>query len=260
MRLQYLLMLASALVLLGSAQAYYNITAINTTVTLSGNSSAHVIETFSLYISNSSVQQYVKNRDAVGLSLSDWQSILYTTQLTQHIISVRHSTYGFTFLPGPLVTQSNGGEALLTMSYYLNNVTSITNIAPRKFKYTFNDSVFNFENTASGQTLPYNTRLNIVIPTGAQAVSIYPLPDLPTPTPTSNYNNFTSFSWFSGEPLSQFSFSFIMTQSLQDEVLSYFSGIYQRYAVLLYVVIIAIIVLILVYVYLRAGRDSESKK
>lgn len=258
MRLTYILILLSSLVMLGSTQAYYNITSINTTVILNGNSSAHVIESFNLYISNSSVQQYTQNRNAVGISLSDWQNIIYTTQLTQHIINARHSTYGFTFLPGPLVKTYNGGDALLTMSYYINNVTSITNIAPRKFEYTFNDTVFNFENTGNGQALPDDARLNIIIPQGAQLLSIYPLPDLPAPTYLNDYKNFTSFSWFSGEPLSQFSFSFIMAQSLQGEVLAYFSNIYDNYKVDLYLLLAAIIAFVIIYVYYNAGRQQNS--
>lgn len=257
MRFQYLFILVSVLLLLGSSQAYYNVTFVNTTLILSSNSSAHVIETLNLYVSNTSMQQYVQNRDSIGLSLSDWQSILYTSQLTEHIINSRHSTYGFTFLPGPLTTQYSGGQALLTMSYYVNNVTTIKEISPRKFEYTFNDSLFNFENTANGQALPENTRLNIIIPSGAQALTIYPLPDYPPPTFINNYKNFTEFAWFSGEPLSQFSFSFITTQSLQQEVLSYFTSVYDQYRIALYIMVVAIIAFILAYVYRRAGLDGS---
>jgi uncharacterized protein YpmB len=260
MRLTYLLALLSSLVLLGSANAYYNVTFINTTLILNGNSSAHVVETFNIYVSNSSMQQYTQNRNAVGISLSDWQNIIYTTQLTQHIINAHHSTYGFTFLPGPLITEVNGGDTIFTMSYYVNNVTSIKNVAPRQFEYTFNDTLFNFENTANGQVLPADVRLNIIIPTGSEALLLYPLPDLPAPAVINDYKNNTAFSWFSGEPLSQFSFSFIATQSLQTEVLSYFSDIYGNYKVAIYLVVIVAIALAIVYVYLKSGREASEDK
>ena len=259
MMLKYAALLLVFMAIMPSVHAYYNITAINTTVTLYKNTSAHVIETFNLFVSNSSMQQYLTNRDAVGLSLSDWQKTLYTTQLTEHIINSRHSSYGFTFLPGPLITSFQNGEALLTMSYYVNNVTMIKNIAPRKFEYAFNSSVFNFENTASGQTLPDNVRLNILLPQGAQAISMYPLPDYPPPTYLGNYGNFTDFSWYSGEPLAQFSFYFVETQGLQQEVLDYFSGLYSSYRALFYVVAVAIVVLVIAYSYLRAGRRQEGE-
>ncbi len=256
MRIYLLAFAAVAALLLSGVHAYYNITFINDTVILNSNTSAHVIETFTLHISNASAQDYLKNRDAIGLSLSDWEKIIYTTDLRQHILSPVHSAYSFTFLPGPLISTLNGSQALFTMSYYLDNVTSVKEIAPRIFGYAFNDSVFNFENEASGQTLPYNTRLNIIIPADASAVSLYPLPDSPPPTFINNYYNFTSFSWFSGEPLSQFSFSFTIRQSLQAEVLSYFSGIYNNYADQLYLIFIVAIVFILAYLYLRTGSKK----
>ncbi len=259
MRLRYLLMPLLSLLLLGSSHAFYNITFVNTTVILSGNSSAHVIETFNLYVSNASVLQYTQNRDAIGLSLSDWQNILYTNLLTQHIVSQKRSTYGFTFLPGPLVSQFGGGQALLTMSYDVNNVTTVRNIAPRKFEYTFNDSVFNFIDTVNGQALPSNVRLNLVIPERSQILMVYPLPDLPSPSSLGDYKNLTTFSWFSGEPLSQFSFSFVSTQSLQGEVLGYFSSIYNAYKIVLYAILIAAIAAILIYVYLHSGRTPEKE-
>lgn len=259
MRLQFALSILLALVFLGNLSAYYNVTFVNTTLVLYPNSSAHVTETFDLFISNSSVQQYIQSRNAVGLSLSDWQNILYTSQLTEHIINSQHSQYGFIFLPGPLITQYNGGIATLTMSYNVNNVTDVKIIAPRQFKYTFNDSVFNFENTAEGQALPSNERLNIIIPSQAYNVSASPLPDLPQPS-SNNYKNITAFSWFSGEPLSQFSFSFIISESLQDEVLSYFSGVYSSYSRLIYATVVIVIIVIIAYVYLRVGRENTENK
>ncbi len=261
MKLGYLLLVAIAIALIGNANAYYNVTYLNTTVILNPNSSAHVVETVGIFVSNASVTQYVQSRDAVSTNgqLSSWQKIIYSTQLTEHIVNIHHSAYGFDFLPGPLVKQYNGGSAILTMSYYVNNVTTVSNIAPRKFEYTFNNSVFNFESTTSGQALPYDTRLNIIIPKGAQLNKTYPLPDNPQPTSEylNQYTNYTSFSWFSGEPLEQFSFSFIITQSLQDEVFAYFAGIYGRYSEALYLALAAVIAIVLVYVYLKSGKNTH---
>ncbi len=261
MRLGYPLLIAIGLVLIGNVHAYYNVTFLNTTVILNPNSSARVVETLGIFVSNASVTQYIQSRDAVGTNgqLSSWQKIIYSTQLTEHIVNIHHSAYGFDFLPGPLVKQYNGGSAILTMSYYVNNVTTISNIAPRKFEYTFNSSVFNFESTTSGQALPYDTRLNIIIPQGAQLNKTYPLPDSPPPTSEylNQYTNYTSFSWFSGEPLGQFSFSFIITQSLQNEVFAYFAKIYDNYSWILYVGLAALIAIILIYVYLKSGRSSH---
>lgn len=248
---------------LGNAHAYYNITFINTTLVLNSNQSARVIETMDIFISNSSVAQYIQSRNAVGTTLSYWQSLLYTKLLTEHIVNNQHSIYGFSFLAGPLLSSYNGGTALLTMDYYVNNVTTANIIAPRSFKYVFNDSVFNFEHTTggpNGQTLPNNARLTIIIPKGARVVSIYPQPDSPSPNFVGNYTDVTAFSWDTGEPLSQFSFSYITTQSLQQEVLAYFSGIYKggksfyiNNKVLFYLVAVILIVAA-AYVYIRSRQ------
>ncbi len=271
MRIAYIMVLFSLLVLLGNVNAYYNVTFINTTVVLNSNTSAHIVETFDVFVSNSSVQQYTQNRNSIGLTLTDWQKTLYTTKLVQHIINPKHSTYGFTFLPGPLTLQANGsqptmitpgpisqqgngGETVLTMSYYVNNVTDVKTIAPREFEYTFNDSVLNFVNTINGQALPQYSRLNIIIPEDSQLVKVYPLPDYPSPSFLGNYKNFTSFSWYSQEPLSQFSFSFISKESLQNEVVGYFSGIYYHEQNLIYFVLLAGILISVVYIYLKFWR------
>ncbi len=238
-----------SLLLVSNAYAYYNITYTNTTVILNNNQSAHVIEQFSLFVSNASLSQYASNRNAVGVSLSYWQKIIYTSTLQEHIVSSAHSIYGFEFLPGPLVTIGNNGSAVLTMNYYINNITSVMNTAPRKFEYSFNNTFFNFENTANGQTLPYNTRLNLIVSKGDQVVTLYPLPDSPGAGFAGNYTNVTEFSWYSGEPLSSFSFSYITTQSLQNEVVSYFTGIYTNYTTLVYIAVLAIIVFVGVYIY-----------
>lgn len=257
MRLRFALIFLFSLMMFGSFSAYYNITFVNTTIVLNSNTSGHVVEVFTLYVSNSSLQQYQTDRDAVGLSLSDWQKILYNSGLNQHIISSTHSTSNFEFLPGPLViNQYNAGQALLTMSYDINNITSVVPIAPRKFEYTFNSSVFNFESTASGQVLPNDQRLNLIIPSGTQALSIYPLPDNPSPTFLGNYTNFTRFSWFSGEPLSQFTFTFIAQQSLQAEVVAYLTAVYSQYNLLIYIIILGAIAFILAYVYFRSGKEK----
>ncbi len=244
-----------ALLALSNVYAYYNITSINTTVILNSNNSAHVIEQFTLFVSNSSYSQYISNRNAIGLSLNYWQKVLYTSQLQEDIIGSGHSIYNFNFISGPLVIQTqNGGIAMLSLDYNINNITNVTNIAPRKFEYSFNSSLFNFINTASGQTLPADTRLNLIIPSGADVVSVYPAPDSPHQNSNGNYTNSTLFSWYSGEPLSSFTFKYVTTQSLQNEVLTYLQNIYANYSTALYLAGIIIIVLAILYLYLSSRR------
>lgn len=238
--------------LFSNAHAYFNITQVNTTMVLSQNTtSADVIETFSLYMSNQSVQAYAQDRSAYNLSLADWQNILQSSELTPHILNPKGSVSKLTFLPGSIIPHGTGADALLIMTYTINNVSTVNEIAPRKFEYTFNDSVLNFEHTASGEALPQNIRFTLVIPKGARVVSISPLPDSPPPNFVDNYTNVTAFSWYAAEPLYHFTFSYLITQSLQQEVASYFSNIYSHENVYIYAVIVVLLVLLAIYIYVR---------
>lgn len=249
--LKYAVFVLALSAILGNAFAYYNVTSVNTTVILNKSTTARVIETFSLYISNSSMSQYVASRGAYNFTLGGWQKILQSSLLTQHILNPRASASNYTFLPGALVRTGSGGYAVLIMGYVVPNVTSVKEIAPRKFEYSFNDSVFNFNHAASGQELSPDTRLNILVPNDSQIVSIYPLPDSPAPNFVGRYTNVTTFSWFSQEPLSEFSLSYILTESPQSEVINYFTNMYASYSTLIYALIVIFVCLFVAYVYFK---------
>lgn len=245
----YIFVIIGFFFVISNSYAYYNLTNINTTIILNANQSSHVVEQFTFYISNASISAYQQNRDAIGLTLTDWQKVLFTSNLQENILGNGHSFYKFEFLPGPLIMVPNGGYATMTMNYYVNNITTIKNIGPRKFEYTFNDNSFNFQQEASGQILPVNTRLNIIIPGGSDVLSVYPLPDVPKPNFIDNYTNQTEFSWYAGEPLSQFSFQYVIIESPETEVLDYFQGVYQKYYELIYALIVIAIIVFALYFY-----------
>ncbi len=252
-----LLYLAVALMLLiPNTHAYFNVTSLNTTVTLNPNNSAHVTESFKLYISNSSLQTYFNDRQAINLTLSGWQKALQSDLLATHILNPKSGIYGFTILPSPITYALGNGTAILTMSYYVNNVTTEKAIGPRKFEYTFNDTVFNFAHIVSGQTLPPYARLNIIIPKGSEVVSVYPVPDYPHLNFIGNYTGSSQFSWYSNDPLATFSFSYIISQSPGQEVTSYFAYIYTNYKTFIYFVILVLFLVLVVYLY---ARMSENK-
>jgi hypothetical protein len=247
MRLALVASLALAFAVLVTTNcAYMNITFLNTTVLLGNNNSARVIEVLSLYVSNGSVGQYIADRQAVNLTLSDWQQVLNTNLLVEHILPTKSSVARFNFLPGPIENFGNGGIADLVLTYSVPNVTTVTNIGPRKFEYTFNKGVFNFLHTASGEALSQNTRLNILLPSGAQIVSVYPLPDSPQVSFVGNYSG-TRFSWYSGEPLSRFNLQYVTQESLQSEVVDYFSNIYEMYKSYLIPLLLTLFFGLLVY-------------
>jgi hypothetical protein len=234
--------------------ASFNATYLATNVFLSNSTNAHVVENIQLYISNSSTSAYIQDRQAFNLSLNDWQKAIGSPFLVEHILNPKGSISNFTFLPGPLTSTGNGGGyASLTMSYDTSNVTSVVAIAPRKFEYSFNSTVFNFLHTASGQNLPANAKLTITVPSGTQIMQIYPLPDSPQQNSVGQYNS-TSFSWFSGEPLKKFTFTYVITETPQQEVIQYFEYIYGTYTNLIYLLILLAIVAIGIYGYMKIFR------
>ncbi|MDE1804255.1 MAG: hypothetical protein KGH59_00520 [Candidatus Micrarchaeota archaeon] len=237
-----------------NVHAYFNVTYLNTTVVLNQNGSAHVTEALNLFISNSSIAQYQQDKQAINFTLSNWQAALGTNLLVEHILNPKSSVYGFEFLPGPINYAIRNASSVLTMSYYVNNITTISNIAPRKFQYAFNDSVFNFVHTATGQSLPPSARLNIVVPKGAQIVSIYPVPEYPNVAFVSNYTGAPLLSWYSQDPLSTFALTYIVSESPGAEVSSFFTHIYSNYNSLLLILLGAIIIAILVYLYIRVSN------
>ncbi|MDE1856171.1 MAG: hypothetical protein KGH49_02975 [Candidatus Micrarchaeota archaeon] len=255
MRIVFPALLVMSLLIL-NASAYFNVTYLNATVTLNSNGSAHVDEALNLFISNSSIAQYQQDRQAINFTLSKWQSALQTTLLVEHILNPKSSVYDFTFLPGPINYALKNASAQLTLSYDVSNVTTISNIAPRKFLYTFNDSVFNFVHTASGQSLSQIMRLNIRVPKGAEIVAISPAPDFPPPGFVANYTGYTQFSWYSAESLSGLAFSYVTTQSLGQEVSTFFTRIYNGYGALVLLSIIIIIVAIVAYLYLKVSNTK----
>lgn len=237
-----------------SVNANFNVTSLNTTVILNTNGSAHVVEALNLYISNSSIALYQQDRQAINFTLTNWQAAVNTNLLVEHILNPRSSVYGFTFLPGPITSAGQNANAQLTLSYYVNNVTTISSIAPRKFLYSFNNTVFNFIHTASGQSLPAISRLNIIVPRGSQIVSMYPVPDSPRLSFISNYTGSTTFSWYGGEPLSAFTFTYILTQSPGQEVSVFFNTLYTNYSALIFLLAGGIALALLIYLYVRVSN------
>lgn len=251
MRIGILCLLALGL-LATNAYASMNITYVNTTVFLNQSSTAKVVETFLVKMTNSTVPTYLSDRQAINLTIGEWRQALSTDLLIQHVFNPNSSIKDFTFLPGPII--SNNGQtayAIITMSYIAYNITTVQNIGPRKFDYLFDSSALNFEHTASGEALPTDLRFNIVIPKGSEVSDLFPEPDYPYPNSEGTYNNDTLISWDEGEPLSGFTFSYIVTQSLQDEVTAYFVNMYNGYTQQIYLVTIILAGMLAVYIYAK---------
>jgi hypothetical protein len=245
---------ALMLVVLAISSAYssYTITNLNTSVLLYKNSTALVTETYNISVTNTSVSQYVNDRAALNLTLSEWQSII-GSKLGQHILNPKASVSGFKLFPGPINKGSNGQFADLVLSYEVPNVTVVNRTGPRILLYSFNPAVFNFEHAASGEVLPQNTSLSLILPSQSQIMSVYPVPDSPSLAFSNNYANVSKLSWYTGEPLSKFSLKFEVTESLQEEVQTFAVELYNGLGVFLYLIIAVIVLAFIVYLYFRTG-------
>jgi|SRR5208283_2354883 len=246
---------ALALLMVGCVQlsgASYTINHITTQVTLNISTSASVQETFNISVSNSSVSQYISDRTALNLTLSNWQSIIGSS-LTQHIINPKTGVYNFRLLPGPLLSSPGGvQQAVITILYDVNNVTAVNQTAPRTFVYSFNPDVFNYQHEQSGEVLTANSTLTIILPKSAKITTIFPIPDYPTTFITGS--NVTTVSWFYQEPLSKFALTFVTGESVQHEVLSFFAAIYDYLGIFTYVIIIVAVLLFILYTYFKTEK------
>ncbi len=243
-----------ALLAVPLAGASYTITHITTQLSLNANNTASVREIYTIYLTNSSISQYQSSRSALNLTLSNWQPIIGSA-LTQHIINPKSGVYGFKLFPGPLTTSITGEQlADIIITYGVKNVTSVREIAPRVFFYSFNTQVLNFQYGPSGEILDPNTTLTIIMPSGATIKNVYPVPDLPANLLTSNFTNVTSMSWFYQEPLSKFSLTFTTQQSVQGEVIAFFSAAYNFLGVFTYILIILVVFFFILYTYLKVER------
>ena len=254
--IRYAVLLVALLALLAVHMpgASYTVTHFTAQVMLNTNTSATVREAFTVYVTNASTSQYQTDRSALNLTLSNWQSII-GSGLTQHIINPTSGVYNFKLFPGPLTTSITGQQsAQILLSYSVNNVTDVKELAPRVFSYSFNTNVFNFQHELSGQILNPNATLTVMLPTGAVINNVYPVPDSPANLITNNFANVTSMSWYYQEPLSKFALTFTTQQSIQGEVLSFFAAAYAFLGIFTYVIIIVIVLFFILYTYLKVEK------
>jgi hypothetical protein len=236
--------------IVASSSASYTVTNLNVTVKLNTNTSAQVSELFTIYVTNQSLSQYSSDRLALNLTLSNWGPLIGPL-LVPHMLNTKSGIYNFKLLPTAVTSYGNGGLAYILMTYSVLNATTVNETAPRKFSYTFNPNIFNFAHGISGEVLTANTTLNIEPPTGFIVTSVYPLPDSPVSGFANNYANTTTLSWFQQEPLSKFVLTYTITESLQQEVMSFFSSIYQTLGLFTYVIIALAIILFVLYSYFK---------
>ena len=133
----------------GTAHASYTVQSVNTTVTIGANDTGHVIQIVEFIVSNQSASQYSTSRVALNLTVSAWESLIGSQQVNYDLINPHSGVNNLKLLPGPLTVSGNHYVADIILNYYVNNVTSHREIAPRTFYYSFNPSVLNFQSSLS---------------------------------------------------------------------------------------------------------------
>jgi len=239
MRIYALISIAFVFLLFADAFAYFKAVKLTTVVYLNNSTNARVVENIELYLpNNATIENYMADRNALNQSIGSWGVVINSSFLMEHIYNPNGGISNFSLLAGPAITNGDKGYANITMIYIAKNITTIRQIAPRKFEYTFNDACLNFEHTSAGPELYKNATLEIVLPKGASLIlPVYPSPDAPI-----DYKNATTLYWFESETLGNFRLTYTITESLQQEVLTFFTHLYPEHAIVVYLFVLLVLI------------------
>lgn len=217
------------LVLLALAvRADFHDLSLSVTVKINTNGSAHVTERVRLAIDPSSVDIYNQSMYSRNLTIMDWQQITSSKLLRQHIFSPV-SVSNIKVVPENLNSYSFSATsaAVIRLDYELEKFVPINQTGPRTLLYTFNRSSFSFEHSPSGQILPQDTELTIIIPPDSIVTSISPDPDEPSITRDylGQVMRVSNFTWRGTIPLMDFELTFTREEPIGVEVSRFFEDI-----------------------------------
>jgi len=211
-----------------AVRADFHDLSLSVTVKISTNGSAHVTERVKLSIDPGSVDLYNRSIYSRNLTIMDWQQITNSQLLRQHIFSPVSVT-NMKIVPENLNTYdfSTTSTAMIRLEYDLEKFMPINQTGPRIVLYAFNKSSFSFEHSPSGQVLPQNTELTIIIPPDSIVTAISP--DPAEPSITRDYlgqvRGVSNFTWKGTIPLMDFELTFTREESIDVEVSRFFKDI-----------------------------------
>lgn len=262
-----------ALLLLSSlAFADFQMKGLSVSVKLNENGTASVTESMDFVVFGQySMQLYESGFN--NNTLTGWQQITNISDIRTHISAKYADIKPILIRPQPLDKSLSAQDVWygqLIMSYDAapyyerdgspvngTGVVLMDSYKPRVTRYTLNEKVFSFERTNSGDIkLSDTTTLAIEPPQNALLFYVNPI--------TRNMHNSTfptqsvPLSW-SGLTLVQFSVVYEVEQSLDREVLSFFSGLQNNVLSSLvsaegFAAMALIIILVASYFYLRISR------
>lgn len=260
------------LLLLPFAFAEFQLQNMDISVKLGEDGVASVEERINLVIFGDYARQLYEtgyNRN----TLSAWQEITNVTEIKAHVSARSSDIRNLLILPQPLRKSPSGldiwyGQIIMDYEaapYYDKDGAAINDTGlveadsykPRTTRYTLNELSFNLPRTETGDIqLGTNTALSLTPPQNAMLIYINPVPSdmgnvsLPTASRT--------LKW-SGLTLVQFSVEYEVEESLDKEVLQFFTDLQQQIRAMLVsqegaaAAAIALI-LVLSFIYLRLSR------
>jgi len=211
-----------------AARADFHDLSLSVTVKVAVNGSAHVTEKVKLAIDPSSVDLYRGSIFSRELTIMDMQQITNSKLLRQHIFS-SISTRNLRIVPENINNYefSNVSTAVIRLDYDIDRLVLLNQTGPRTVLYTFNKSTLSFEPSPSGQVLPDNNELTIIIPPDSVVTSITPDPTEPTITRDylDHVRGISNFTWRGTMPLMDFELAFTREEPIDVEVSRFFNDI-----------------------------------
>ncbi len=264
--------LFAILFLLSLAYADFQLQNLDVAIKLNEDGSAAVEERINVIVFGQySMQLYESGYNKNNLA--SWQDVTNISEIKTHIGANYADTRNIVVRPQPLQKSKSGldvwyGQIIVDYSaypYYDKNgsvanrtgLVIMDNYKPRTTRYTLNENAFSFKRTETGDIkLDDTTTLSITPPSNALITIVNPITEdmsnvkFPAPSRT--------LKW-SGLTLVQFSLVYEIEQSLDKEVLSFFSDLQQSIRASLsspegLSAIAVVLVLAAAYFYLRLSR------
>jgi len=219
--------LALALLMLASRANFYDLS-LSVVVRVNINGSVHVTERVYLALDPSSEDPYNRSIYSRELTIMDWQQITQSQYLRQHIFSTS-AARNLKIVPENMRQYSLGNmsTATIKLDYDLDKVVLVNQTGPRTLSYSFNKSALSFEPSPSGQVLPKDNELTIMIPPDSVVTALSPEPYEPPITRDymDRVTGVSNFTWMGTIPLMDFELVFTREEPIDVEVRRFFEDL-----------------------------------
>ncbi len=224
-KLCILLALALLIPLLG---ATFSDVSLVVTMKINLNGSAHVSEKVTLSLDQTAEDVYNRSIFSRELTIMDWQQITNSQYLRQHIIS-SVSARNLRIVPEDVRPYTYGSFSMadIKLDYDIDGAVTINQTGPRTLLYTLNSSALSFQPSPSGQVLPKNNELTIIIPPDSIVTSISPDPTEPIIKKDylDQVRGVSNFTWSGTVPITEFQFAFTREEPMDVEVRNFFQNL-----------------------------------